>query len=909
MPVYRITTPAGKFKVQSDRELTDEEAIAAIEGQVPEEKGLLERAKAYIPGAVRAAGGTVAGVVGAVPSPITTPAAAAIGGLTELGAQAVEQAQGTREDFNFGTAAVEAGLSAVPLGRFAKVGEGLGKAALRGAAKLGALEAVGTQARSLTETGELASVGETLTAGALGAAGGAVGGVAEAALGRRAAKAASKLDDAIKPVEEAVQAVDPELSKVRQKQLALFDDEGKVRPEVIGPMQPVLETGASARASGELIDAVKAEGTEAAQLLAKTEAAEGGQKLYRQVAELFEKGDIDAEGVVRELADNGLSMPEFIKEHYIPAVQKGARQLQQLSSLRQQISRLKDPEAVKALNQLGARTSFDKAIGFLQKLDDTRRSLMIGQVVTGIRNFVTQKGRFGVDVLDQALEGVFGGKGDPFGHIESLARAFKDKELPGHIDSLLKGRRDLGEKLGGFEWRPDGTFLEAPIVRATLGKYVEATTWINRWQEMLFRRAKFDAVVRQGLEEAGIDFSAAVANPRLVPEGLLDKGVNAALDVTFASPGGSKGAEKFVEGMQLLRPISTIFIPYPRYLANATRFVATHNPLGILRLATASGRANAPKVAAESLGSGSLLLGGALALRYSEAAGEKWYEVKYGDKRVDLRGFAGPFGPFLFAAEAIKQTSENGKTNFDNQDWVEGVLSVSRLAGSFRSILDWLNADDGQTGASAIAGQYISGFTVPFRTIKDAVSQVSDEEATYKDVREAPLAGPSLQNIPGASRGLPPAINATTGEPMKTEQPLLRQLTGLQIQTRNPVEAAMNELNLKRADLVKGTGIPKADRELSRRIGKLASVYGKAVVESEAYQAASPAVKTIALKNLYKSLAKKAREHLKETNPKIAAVLKAKKKLTKDQRALLAERGIDADAIEQRMIDEAPETP
>lgn len=901
MPTYEVTVDGEAYEVESDRDLTDDEAAEAALASVPgatEQPGIVER---YAPLAARVVSGGVAGVVGAVPSPVTTPLAALIGGGGEVAAQALERASGQREDFNVGSIVAEAGLSALPFGaakgvtRLARAGQTAAKAAVT--------EAAGAQVRALAGQERFATPGET----ALAAVGGGVAGGLAGAL-TRAPKVPKTIGEAGEVAEEVAEETGRAAgarTKGEALQLGLFDDGGHVRPEVAEPLGPTV-TGASTAATGAVADAVKREGKEAAAILAATEAGKADSRLYLQIAESFDKGDISAPDLVRELSENGLSMSEWVHDFYRPTIRRAGRQLNQLSQVRTYLESVADPATKGLLEDLSREAAGNRVVGFLQKLDDTRRSLLVSHVKTGVRNLVSQGATYGTDLVEQAASKMMGGSGDFFGQTAAFQRAMGRKESREVVKRMLKYRHDLYRKLGTFEYTPEGSFVhDIPVLRATLGKFVDATTWVNRFQEEFFRRAKFDAVVRQGLKERGLDVAGALADPKLIPEDLLEEATEGALQLTYAghNPGGLKS---FITGAQLLRPISTFVTTFPRYMANAATFAAKRNPLGLARLATTYGRQNPEKVLSE-VAVGTTLLTSALALRSSESAGEKWYEVKKGDKRYDLRGFAGPFAPYLFAAEAIRQYNDTGKVNFTGADYVEGTLSMNRLTGTAATMLSFFTEklDDQQAWqqfAGKMAGEWLAGFATPAKGIKDVLTATGAEEPVLRDAREEPFAGPIKAAIPGLQETLPRRISLTTGEPIPIENIGLSGLLGLSTRTTNAVEQEINRLGIPLNDVAPKTRIKKADREMYRRVGKAVSALAPRFMDTGAYQAMSDVEKTIALKELFADVRKAAGENLEATMPQLAKAVRARANLTRDQRKLLEERGADVDAYLEGLV-------
>jgi len=913
VPTYEVDVGGETYEVESATDLTDDQVLAAARGGevtppltpevAPADEPFVSR---YGATGIRAASGAVAGYVGAIPSLITTPAAALIGGAGEALAQAREVSRGERAGFNLGSIGVEAGISAVPLGRLAR-GATVAARAGTEALKIGAVEAVGAQARSLAETGELASAGTTATAAALGGAAGAVAGALTRPTARTVGEAEQVLEQVAKTEGRALGA-DADREAL---QLGLFDSAGHVNLQVADYLAPTTR-GASVRATGQVADAVIAEGKEAAAVLSRTRAAAGDERLYRQVAEAFDTGEIAAPELARELSDRGLSMSEFVADYYVPSIRRAGRQLQQLSQVRKFIDESADPAARKLLEDMSSETSSNRVLAFLQKLDDTRRGLLVSQVKTGVRNAISQGAAYGTDLVEQAASQLLGGRGDFFGSVEAFTRAWGRKESRETVKRMLKYRRDLYRQLGQFEYEPNGSFVnDIPVLNATLGRFTRATTWINRYQEEFFRRAKFDATVRQGLKAAGVDLEKALADPKLIPDALLDEATESALELTFAgaNPGGLK---KLIAGAQMTRPISTFVTTFPRYMANAATFVARRSPLGLVRLATQHGRQDAATVMAEAA-SGSLLFGGALALRSSESAGEKWYEVKRGDKRFDLRGFAGPFAPYLFAADAFRQYMDTGSVNFTGQDYIEGTIAMNRVTGTAATMLSFLtqrmdDQDAWQKFASKMAGEWFAGFATPAKGIKDVLTATGVEEPELRDVREEPFLGPIKAAIPGLQETLPKRVSLTTGAPIPVENVGLSALLGLSSRTTNAVEAELNRLGISQLDVAPKTGIPKADREMYRRVGKVVSAVGPRVIGTRTYQALPDEEKALAFRELFEEARGAARRHLEATRPKLSAATQLRRQVTKAERRALEAKGVDVGALVEQFAAAEPET-
>jgi hypothetical protein len=197
---YRPVTPLEQEKLKREqaqvpspkpRNLTD--PITGENTPEPEQVGLGWRAAGL---GTRVGSGILSGIVGAVPTPITTPLAAAIGGGGEALAQKLDTPSGTPLDKS--TIALEAGLSAVPMGKIFSSGRKLVNIA-RGAG----LAEVGNLARRWNQDGTL--LPDTPSEGAWDALAVSLGGLGGAFTPVRGAKppAPPKTD----PLEDVIQQV------------------------------------------------------------------------------------------------------------------------------------------------------------------------------------------------------------------------------------------------------------------------------------------------------------------------------------------------------------------------------------------------------------------------------------------------------------------------------------------------------------------------------------------------------------------------------------------------------------------------------------------------------------------------------------------------------------------------------
>lgn len=927
-----------KFHVEADEPPTMEE-LQAFLAQPPvesePEKPDIGLGRKILATGVEIGAPVVGGLVGTALAAPTGPGAIAGGaaGAAAFGAAGSALADVIRgEDVSGRRALANAAISAIPGGAAARLGrKTVASQVAAHAVEGGVLGAAQAEVGSLIERGEHATLGEMGRSAGFGATlGGLMGGVVQVRRQRKT-RLSTGVETSVEatPEPEQLTLYDDKRNRLKPDfvQGELFDDTGVPRPVVAETAANLLTDSPTAATSQAIVNAVRQEGSAAARLLGSTEAARGQRRLYHRVAEAWERvmltGD-EAEraekamGLLDDMRELNVSMPELIRDYWAPAVRRSGRTLQQLSVLAKELKKL--PGMEDALGELErAQSRANPAWELMQKVDDARRSMLVSQIATGVRNATTQAWAAAGNLLEA---GITGGREEMRDQLASLIRAGTSRrEVADGIERMLEraGRSDLQEDLTKFEYNVPDVFDDlkiGPVYRATLGRMVQWTTAINRYQEQFYRHAIFDATLRQGLKKRGLDVAEGLANPRMLDEiGLLDEATEKAMLSTFASqnPGGLK---KFVAGMQTLRPISTVFTPFPRYMANAATYVAKHNPLGLLRLATTYGRSKADEVVAEAA-TGTLYLGAALALRLSDAGGEKWYEVKDPtdpNRRLDLRGFAGPFAPYLFVADAIKQYGEQGRLNYTNAEVLEATLSVNRAAGSTASILSWLQDKDALAGdgLQRIIGDWWGGFAVPLRNLKSLVDVLgAGEEDVYRDITENPLTGSARTSTPFGGQTLPPKIDLTTGKPVRAEggpvRKALANFAGLRSRTVSDIEQELNRLNVPVFELATKTGIPKANRELARRVGKLAAGELGRIIQTDAYQRRSDVEREVIIRKAFERYRALAMADLKATQPRLAALIKLQKTPRLDKRRA-AQRGVDINAIVRKHAEMIPET-
>lgn len=172
----RLRTPEELMRLGIDPNSSDApEQVAAAQEQKEEAKSFRQRklrSKAHVGGALatRLLGGIASGVVGTVPSPITTSSAAAIGGAAEAAAQKIE----SPDPVDWSRVGIESGLSAVPMSKiykWGKAGTSLVRQALANVGRGAGLVEAGNLLRRYHETGSVLPGSKTEAMWDLGSSG------------------------------------------------------------------------------------------------------------------------------------------------------------------------------------------------------------------------------------------------------------------------------------------------------------------------------------------------------------------------------------------------------------------------------------------------------------------------------------------------------------------------------------------------------------------------------------------------------------------------------------------------------------------------------------------------------------------------------------------------------------------
>ena len=659
--------------------------------------------------------------------------------------------------------------------------------------------------------------------------------------------------------------------------------------------------------------------------------------LSDQIQDLIRLGRISTPDLVSVLSKHDLTLTDFGDFLFRPAIGGSGQKMQMLSALSRRLNKMalevSTAEQARALVSLSERikdlereagdADTDlKAMAWWRRADNVRRGLLVAQLATSVRNFETQVGRLGLDVLDQALQRTFGSRtADPWAAWEAFTQTLSQarptpggkaarRESSAKIDALLEAFPKEWDRLFGSyssdiarSARDEGVTLSGANETLTSAeRMVHLLNFFNRFQEFAVRRSVFWADLSSRLDRLGMNAEELVRGTRKLSAEEWDRvepevkgAVQKALELTFAqTPPYDTLAYHLVRAVNQLPLVLTGPIPFPRFMYNALKFQYEFSPLPFLtgRAFTQAERAkwaagDRQTLSRATLGT-ALLLASWLA-REMQPDENKWYEVSVpGTGLTDIRPF-NPFASYFFLGEVAKRARTNTLYRIDSGDLIRGIASANVRGGLGLFALDKIVQGLGQLAkpqqwADAVkgaGGELLSGLLVPLRTLTDLYAQFDPEWQVVRERRAEPLLGPvKAQFGVGEPQYLP-----TRAEPQKRREPLLRQTTGItKVAEKNALEVELDRFQFNRGE-VQGPslGDPEADNLLAKYMGQLAEEHLVPYVQSAAYQNLSDAERMHVLRQRLSLLRVRAKAGATRENPDLFQAIKEERRPARER--------------------------
>lgn len=675
-----------------------------------------------------------------------------------------------------------------------------------------------------------------------------------------------------------------------------------MNPDIVTNVQkPISATGKEVLQEGvvkDVIDAVKAPVT-------SSWNPTGSTRITQEVVDYLMQ---NKDQIPKTLERYGLTPEEFAAQMK-ETMSTSGRQLGQMGKWAQQIRKeFESPEMRKLANymekDLPDPTTLDSVMDVWKKAENVRRVMMVTQTATAMRNTISQGARLTIGSIDDAFQGAT--KGVLSGKVAKDTTMSTLRGLGEGLDAWTalwhrmtpNGRRVLGNVLDADQAiKAKSMLYGAPIQDVALtNKVTKALNYLNTTQEYFFRNIATEAKLNQMLKESGVAGGIKGIDPKNIPPKMLEQAADYGLEMTFSAMPKSNFGKDMVKSMS--NPIFTSLLnPFPRFMwGNALPFLKNFSPIGFLEAANpkvvaklANGNpAEFAKYASQAT-IGTMMLNTASYIRNNpEIGGEKWYEIKAGGKTWDTRAFA-PFSTYLFIAEAMSNPEK-----VKPSDVASALFSMNRVAGTglvATDIIRGKGADTTKDILTRLGGEYLGSFSTPARTIKDIYSAVDPKEAIVRDVREKEFVGPTMRNIPVVSQKLPESVTPLDTKPITTETPVLRQTTGLTYKIKKPIQAEMDRLDIGSEKFMPRTGIPEADRAMSKIMAPMVENVANQVLTNENYQKATDNEKKLLWRELFKGIKKDARTQLLIRNPKLYSVIKFEG-IPQEETAILKDRGV-----------------
>lgn len=532
----------------------------------------------------------------------------------------------------------------------------------------------------------------------------------------------------------------------------------------------------------------------------------------------------------------------------------------------------------------------------LRKADELRRSAMTSQVATTMRNMASGYARVGIDTVTKALDRgtsrfVYGATGGKYGFKTINAQ----DGIGGDTLSVLFGLMNQKEAQAveamfkeGFSAKATSMFRELQDViesgvpgsaktskLRTIGKELNA---LNTASDNMFKRAAFIGNLKRQLNEmyskklrAGESVNIEDFNlSKIIKEGnfntvfgtksgkeALNTAIDEALYFTYQrSPTGPAG--KGLIGLANSIPfVTSSFIPFPRFIANALRFTYEYSPVYLVEgtfKSLVKDSNNYEEMSKALIGTAGLY--GAMAFRDSENAGEKWYEGRRDDGTTyDMRPFF-PAAPFLWAADIINRVKNDDPIIGDTSFWTEGLqaLSGTQFRAGFglyaldKAAADMASAKDSPEALQKIginmATNIINTYSIPLTLGQDLYNTfyAPDDERIVRQSDSSDMMSYGinriLSRVPGnvaLEKMLSESIGmkerdlyqpATREGVVRRVTPLSRQTLGILKQERkNWFEKELDTLKISKKIVNSKTGVPEADFLLNQFMGEYIEDY------------------------------------------------------------------------------------
>jgi len=690
---------------------------------------------------------------------------------------------------------------------------------------------------------------------------------------------------------------------------------------------------------------------------------------------MMQKGSKSIQAILKK---NGLTETD-LADYFVSGARTSAQNLQQLSVLARNYGKfLGDGKITKELAESMKNSGLDSDVLLnttFRRLDGVRRASMVGRWSTAMRNFVSQQARVGMNVLYEGMQygadklwQKLSGKTlqrqvNPLTAMEGFLNTWRSANILNFKKNSVRARlkKDTENILKFYPKENDRLFLRyssdvankpnlenySPI--SFMEKGANLLNFLNRFQEFITRRSVFfsslDGIVRGRPDiYKGLKLKDLVADEKLlktIRQEDIGTAIDQSLEMTYAQqPKKGSLGEKFVGFVNAVPFTFSLLVPFPRFLVNSLKFlydyspaptfvsgvkVAADLPLAALTLSTEGTYTKAlMKQLKEGDTTGMVkalagwgLMGTAFQVRNSKIAGEKWNELKVGDKTIDVLPY-NPLAAYLYVADLVnrKQNGTLTKQTFNVKEFAK-VFAGTRggtglyLMDQIINIAGGEGTNKGYRAVNELVGKIAAQYLTPFKTYMGFLDASDGNIQAAKETKTSSLENakidPTVSIInnfkaifnPGELQDLTSITHAVLDEktgkyvarPLKNPNPILAELTGVTVrQDKNAAEKELDRLNFTYSEIFKSTGIPVLDRAYKNVFAPMIHLGLSSVVESQGYKNLSVVQQRLVIKELVKGFKKDTMKALQSDASLVPYIMEYNiSKIPSSQRAIIDE--------------------
>jgi hypothetical protein len=688
---------------------------------------------------------------------------------------------------------------------------------------------------------------------------------------------------------------------------------------------------------------------------------------------MMQKGSKSIQSILKK---NGLTQTD-LADYFVSGARTSAQNLQQLSVLARNYGKfLGDGKITEDLAKSMKNSGLDSDILLntaLRRLDGVRRATMVGRWSTAMRNFISQQARVGMNVLYEGMQygadklwQKLSGKTlqrqvNPLTAMEGFLNTWRSANILNFKKNSVRARlkKDTENILKFYPKENDRLFLRyssdvankpnlenySPI--SFMEKGANLLNFLNRFQEFITRRSVFfsslDGIVRGRPDiYKGLKLKDLVADEKLlktIRQEDIGTAIDQSLEMTYAQqPKKGSLGEKFVGFINAVPFTFSLLVPFPRFLVNSLKFLYDYSPaptfVGGVRVAadlplaalTLSTEGTYTKALMRQLKEGDTtgmvkalagwgLMGTAFQIRNSKIAGEKWNELKVGDKTIDILPY-NPLAAYLYVADLVnrKQNGTLTKQTFNIKEFAK-VFAGTRGGTGLYLIDQIVNIAAGEgtnksyRAVNELVGKIAAQYLTPFKTYMGFLDASDGNIQAAKDTKTSTLENAKIDprvsivnNFkaifnPGELQDLTSITHAVLDEktgkyvarPLKNPNPILAELTGVTVrQDKNAAEKELDRLNFTYSEIFKSTGIPVLDRAYKNVFAPLVHNKLSELVQTDAYKSLPLSLQYYTIKESIKQFKKQTTKELQSDASLVPYLMEYQlNNIPKSQRAVI----------------------